>query len=49
MSDNMRNEKDERIKKLQRKGLSVEQIARKIGYGNPPSVEGVKRVEKVIK
>jgi len=33
---------------LARKGMTVEQIARKIGYGNPPSEEGIERVSKTV-
>jgi hypothetical protein len=38
------NQTNERIKKLARKGLTDEQIARKIGR---PDAEGVRRVRKV--
>lgn len=38
------NLKNKRIAKLHRRGLTVQQIARKLGYGNPPSSEGIQRV-----
>jgi len=37
-----------RIKKLAEKGMTVEQIARKIGYGNPPSEAGIERVKETL-
>ena len=42
------NHKTERIKKLLAKGMSVKQIATKIGYGDPPTEEGRWRVQDVI-
>jgi len=44
----MLNHKTERIKKLHRKGMALEQIARKIGYGNPPTEEGLQRVRDAL-
>lgn len=38
------NQKDIRIWRLADKGLSVEQIARKLGFGKPPSEAGLQRV-----
>jgi len=38
------NHKDERIRKLHSKGMTNEQIARKLGYGDPPKVQGLFRV-----
>ena len=39
--------KDLRIKKLYQKGLSIEQISRKIGYGD--SEAGIERVKQSLK
>ena len=45
----MFNQKDLRILKLQAKGLSVSQIARKIGYGGAALTQGVERVRDTFK
>lgn len=42
------NQKDLRIQALAKKGMSAIQIARKIGYGNPPSRAGIERVLQAL-
>lgn len=44
------NHKTERIKKLRRlhPDKPIEWIAQKIGYGNPPSQEGLDRVKAAL-
>ena len=48
IADAFMNDKDRRILKLLEKGLTPEQVARKIGYGANLE-EGIKRVELTIK
>lgn len=43
------NHKNKRIVALFAKGLGIDQIARKIGYGNPPSEDGLERVRHALK
>lgn len=40
------NQKDLRIEKLHRKGLSLSQIARKLGYGGSALDKGIARVRE---